>query len=216
MNICIIGGGQKFGKVISNKLRDDGHSVYIVSHMDHENMEDKHRSCDFSNPLEVVDTFKELTSNLDTIDVLLYNTNGNSGPNEEISFTSDCPDYGCQVSNWNNSLNTGVIIPHLLSVECLKKMNESSKIVFMTTYIARDFNRDNFKNLASYAGMKAAQNHLMIALAEYNDKKSTIFSIEPYLPAHLDKVYKKNVDRIFNELISMDKSRLGKIINVSQ
>ena len=214
MNICIIGGGQNFGKVISDKFRNDGHSVYVLSHTEHENMDDNHRSCNFSNPLKVVDTFKELISNVDTIDVLLYNTNGNSGPSEEISFTSNCPDYVYQIKNWNYSLNTGVIIPHLLSVECLKKMNESSKIVFMTTYMARHFDRDSFKNLASYAGMKAVQNHLMIALAEYNDKKATIFSIEPYLPRHDVEVFDKNVGRIYSELISMNREHSGKLISI--
>lgn len=214
MNICIIGGGQNFGKVIADKFRSAGHGVYVLSHTEHENMDKNHKSSNFANPLKVVDTFKELTKDLEKIDVLLYNTNGNSGPSEEISFTSKCPDYVYQIKNWNYSLNTGVIIPHLLSVEALKKMDDTSKIVFMTTYMARHFDRDSFKNLASYAGMKAVQNHLMIAMAEYNDKKATIFSIEPYLPMNVTEVYEKNVDRIFNELTSTDIERSGKLISI--
>jgi nucleoside-diphosphate-sugar epimerase len=75
MNVVVVGGGEKgkFGNDLVNRLRDEGHDVYILSHKLNGTNDPKQVAVDFTNLELVLDTFEKLVSHLDTIDLFLYN-----------------------------------------------------------------------------------------------------------------------------------------------
>jgi hypothetical protein len=85
-------------------------------------------------------------------------------------------------------------------VEALKKMNSSSKIIFMTTDVIYDRERtENLEHLGYYGG-KAYQHQLMLALAECNDKDATVSSVSPFFEYDNKLQYNESFNRVYEHI----------------
>lgn len=210
MNVVIVGGGTKgkFGNDYVNRLRDEGNDVYVLSHRDNGTADPKQMVTNFIDIDKVVEAFETLTIDLDTIDLFVYNSNGDSYLSREQSFTSTST---FNKFLWDKALNISAAVPYNLTVKALSKMNANSKIVYMATGLATDFNRATFTQYAGYAGMKALMVHLMIGFAHHNDKDAIVSILSP----HFDYDNKENYDGVFericNYIANLSKEHNGKI-----
>ena len=210
MNIVVIGGGKagKFGNDFCVRARNDGHDVYIVSHVDHGTNDPKHIVADFNNPNNFIHSYKQLTDHLEKIDILLYNSNGGGGVFDSIHLTSN---GRCIQFDWEVGLKLHVIIPHAVILEALKKMSKGSSIVFMTTEQSYNLKKTRHTSSVGYAGFKGIQNHLMIGLAHNNDKEAIATSVSTHFPYENKKMYDILFDKIYNYITTLTDKSNGKI-----
>ena len=210
MNIVVIGGGSpgKFGNDFCNRARSEGHDVYVISHRDYGTNDPKQIVADFNNVDEFLVKFKNLTTHLDKIDVLLYNTNGYSYPGipEQLQSTSSV-----SFEQWEQSLKLHVVIPHSLALESLKKMTKGCSIVFMTSGMSYDLKRTTWTDKVGYAGFKGMQNHLMIGLAYHNDKEAIVTCIAPYFPYEDKEKYSNVLNNTYEYITTLTEESNGKI-----
>ena len=209
MNVVIVGGGQKFGRAIAEEFRKNNNQIFILSHRDYE-ADENHVFADFHNIYDVAYKLNFLTRNINHIDILLYASNHDYGPHfteyNRNSLIGNIQDY------WQKSFHIAVTVPHILAVTALTKMTETSRIVFITSLMSLDLDRTNYKTAASYAGCKAAQNHLMITLSALNDSKAIVYSIATHLPEDNEEVYNNIKLQVYNQLLKIDRQDSGKII----
>jgi NAD(P)-dependent dehydrogenase (short-subunit alcohol dehydrogenase family) len=215
MNILVIGGGGqpgRFGKDFCDRARVNGHSVYVISHRDYGTGDPKQISADFNNPSSVVDAFRTVMQGVDHLDIMLYNSSAYGYPNNVNSFQSTA-----QVDIQKHYLNYNVYVlcPHLLSIEALKIMNKNSKIIFLTTGLTLSWmweeENSDFIRLAGYTGGKSFQNHLMIALANHNDKEVTVTSLSPHFDYKNIDAYKRSLELTYNRILNVEARDNGKI-----
>lgn len=212
MNIVIIGGGQKFGKFAADKFRSFGHNVFVLSHKLYEEADNQHLWADFSDTVNILRTFDQLTKDINQIDIFIYASRAFPPHNEEPAHFFASNSFSLE-KNWIESMRVNVSIPHDLIRCALLKMDSSSKIVFLTTALSfLPLKRLDIKNsyMAEYVGTKSAQNHLMFGFANNNDREATVFSISTHLDD--EQTYLNNADRIVNAIINSDTSNNGKIL----
>jgi len=214
MNIIIIGGGSKFGKFAAEQFINDGHNVFVMSHKRYKNMLSNHVVANFNDTVNVLANFNKLTKNIDKIDVFLYLTRPRSymygeGPESFISNTDISRE-----SDWIHAIRLNASIPHDLITRALCKMDSSSRIIFMTTGLSLSIRDKKYElsHLAMYAGTKAAQNFLMRAFADNNDKNVTVCSISTHFPNELSSEYKLKAEQIVTLIYNINNSQNGQII----
>jgi NAD(P)-dependent dehydrogenase (short-subunit alcohol dehydrogenase family) len=210
MNVIVVGGGTKgkFGNDLVNRLRSEGHDVYILSHRSNGTNDAKQAIANFNNIQNVVETFERLTNHLDTIDLFLYNSNGRSYINGEQSFTSTA---SFSIDRWYSSLNIVAAIPYMLIVKALSKMNENSKILYMATGLAINFNRVEHTEYAGYAGGKALMTHLMLGFAHHNDKGSIVSILSPHFDYENREHYNSVFENTYKYILNLSKEHNGTI-----
>jgi len=210
MNIVVFGGGKpnKFGFNFCNKARDDGHSVYVISHKSYDNTDVNHAVADFLDPTNVVDTFNKLLENVNNIDILLYATNGHAYPDNESAYKSTTT---VDIQRWYRTMNLQTIIPHMICVNALKKMSTGSKFVFFTSHQGIYFSKKEWMNRLGYATGKAGQTHLMQALAYNNDKGAIATAILTHFPYEDPKRLTDTYEMIYNYIINFDSTENGSI-----
>jgi len=197
MNVVIIGGGEpgKFGNDLALRMRNDGHNVYIVSHRSYDTGHPHDIMANFNTVQGVVDAFNEVTKDVDVIDMILFNSNAGSYPCDDNCFTSTSV---VDLKRWEATVRLANYIPHVLGVEALKRMHEGSKIIFMISYMAVQFNRNEWTSYAGYAGTKATQAHMMRAFAEHNDKGAIATAIAPHFAYESPEIYKQVIKLVNN------------------
>jgi len=210
MNIIVIGGGTpgKFGNDFCNRAKSEGHDVYIMSHVDHGTNDPKHKVADFFNTENFLHQFKELTKHLDTIDILLYNSNGGGGVWDPMQLQSIGRHSGV---DWEVGLRVHVTIPHAIIIEALKKMSKGSGIVFMTTEQSYNLKKTQNTPFVGDSGFKGIQNHLMIGLAYNNDKEAIATSVSTHFPYENKKDYDILFEKIYNYITTLTDESNGKI-----
>jgi NAD(P)-dependent dehydrogenase (short-subunit alcohol dehydrogenase family) len=211
MNIVVIGGGQpgKFGNDFCLRAREEGHNVLILSHKDYGKIDPGHYWADFSERQSVVDAFRKLTADIDHIDIFLYNTAYSNYPCDPSLFKSTA---SVSTIGWVSNLHINVLLPHVLSIEALKKMGIGSKLVFMTTKMSLQFNRTIYTEMAGYVGTKAAQTHLMLSLAYHNDRSAIATTIAPHFPYDDKEEYKRTFEKTYEYILTFDQNAIVKII----
>ena len=215
MNIVVIGGSKKFGKDISDKFRSDGHNVFVISKQVYPETVN-HKQADITDAINTVTKFNELISTIDHIDLLLWNATGFDGPGSTEDFiqSAEFNLYGMKKS-WERTMNAGALTPHFVAVSALKKMDDTSRIVFITSSLAKGFERTEHTFRLSYAGGKAMIMHLAVALAHNNDKNALVYTIEPWLPYGKPEhalVYNSIVNNIYSQLCSFNRDHNGKVL----
>lgn len=210
MNVVIIGGGTKgkFGNDLVNRLRSEGHDVYIISHRNNGTNDPKQVVAKFSDLDALLSAFDKLTEHLDTIDLFLYNSNGAPYVSEKEAFTSTAT---FSKLLWDNALNVSAVVPYNLMVRALSKMNENSKLVYMATGLATDFTRTKFTQYAGYAGMKALMVHLMLGFAHHNDKDSIVSILSPHFDYEHREHYNSVFENTYKYILNLSKEHNGKI-----
>ena len=205
MNIVVIGGGEpgKFGNDFCKRARSEGHTVFILSHRDYHNQDPLHHHADFTKPDAVVDAFNKLTENIDQIDLFVFNTNKGGGPGHLSDFKSTA---SINIDSYNTGIYYTVILPHLLTIEAFKKMSTGSRFVFLSTRMALEYKRTMYTEMAAYAGTKAYQIHLMIALSNHNDKGVIGTTVCPHFPYDEPDNYKKVFDMTYTYILNFKKN----------
>jgi hypothetical protein len=218
MNVMVVGGGGqtgRFGRDFSDRLRSEGHSVYVISHKDYGTGDPKQISADFNNPSSVVDAFKNVTQGVDHLDIMLYNSSAKGYPLQGHDFQSTTK---VDIHQHYLNYNTYVLYPHLLSIEALKIMNNTSKIIFLTTGLTLSWmwqdEKSDLNRLAGYTGGKSFQNHLMIGLANYNDKEVTVTSLSPHFDYNNVDAYKHKFELTYNRILNVGARDNGKIRSI--
>ena len=207
MNIVVIGGGrpQHFGNDLVLRARSEGHDVRVLSHKNYmtDHPHDQHADFDHSNE-PVIEQFHTLTQDLTHIDLLLYNTVSGSGPWNPEDFTTTSRRF--TEKEWLYNLRINVILPYELTVEALKKMNQASKIVYMTT--GRSINPEDTSPpyIASYYGGKAWANHVMKSFSHYNDRGAACVSVTSHFDYMNPEAYKPVFDRAYDYIVNNNKN----------
>jgi NAD(P)-dependent dehydrogenase (short-subunit alcohol dehydrogenase family) len=214
MNICVIGGGGpkgKFGRDFCDRARDEGHNVYVLSHTDHNQDDPQQVWANFNSVESVVDTFAQVTSDIDHIDIFVYNSNPRpSRPGLAIDYksTSTIPS-----EMWYNTVTGHAIIPHRLCIEALKKMSATSKLVFLVSGLAIPENEHNYTNLVGYSSGKAIQIFMMKAFAEHNDRGAIATAVSPHFDYNNVDRYNTTLDNVYKHILDIDHSQNGKMKN---
>ena len=197
MNVVVIGGSEtgKFGNDLVRQLRNDAHTVKVLSHR---KRDEDAAVANFTSLENVIECFNELVKDINHIDILLYNTSYNGYPNSETVFTSN---GSINEKLYTHGFAVQVIIPHAIAIEALKKMNGNSKLFFMTTDVIYDRERDANLHKLGYYGGKAYQHQLMLALAEHNDKDVTVSSISPYFDYNNKDDYRTAFEKVYNHIL---------------
>ena len=207
MNIVVIGGGGstgKFGRDFCDRARNEGHSVYVISHKDYSTGDAKQISADFTDPASVVNAFNTVIRGVDHLDIMLYNSSAGGYPIQAVDYKSTST---VSIQQHYLNYNLYVLYPHLLSIESLKKMDVSSKIIFLTTglttsWMWEDESKD-FNRLAGYIGGKSFQNHFMIGLATHNDKGVTVTSLSPHFDYQNIDSYNRSLTLTYNRIMNI-------------
>jgi hypothetical protein len=210
MNIVVIGGGKpgRFGNDFCNRARAEGHDVYVISNKNYGYNDPRQIVANFTNVDEFLEKFKNLVKHLDKIDILLYNTNGHSYPVNPALLKSTGV---VSIPMWELSLRSHAIIPHVLALEALKKMSDTSAIVFMTTGLACYVTRTEWTDQVGYAGFKGIQNHLMIGLSHHNDKGAIVTCVAPHFQYDNAEKYKTVLNTAYEYITQLTKEHNGKI-----
>lgn len=212
MNICVIGGGGKkgkFGKDFCDLARLNGHNVYVLSHKDYNENDNNHAWVNFNNVENVISTFTNLVSTLSHIDIFIYNSN----PEQRSPCTAD--DYKSTSTFipmlWHNTINGHAVLPHLLAIEALKKMSSNSKLVFLVSGLATNFDRNFHTEFVGYATGKAAQVFLMLAFANHNDCGAISTAVSPHFDYNNVKNYENTFNSVYQYIMDVDPAQNGKI-----
>jgi len=201
MNIVIVGPGndpKRFGTNFVNKAEADGHTVTKFSYR-----------LETSSPEEIEVMFENTLSDLDNIDLFVYNTIGGFYPGNVEDYTSE---HAVNYEQWQKGILINAALPHMMTLKCLQKMNESSKTVFLTSSASYLINRDNYLQMAGYFGTKGAMNQLMRSLAEYNDKNSIVCTLAPHIPYDDPSMAEIIMKKLYDTIMSLSRVDTGKII----
>ena len=205
MNIVIVGAGndpQRFGGYFKQVAEEAEHTVYTFSYrLETTALED----VPVIFELDVLDRIPEG----ETIDLFLYNSIGGFYPGQPKHYSSL---HDVNMYEWQKSILINAAIPHKLSTMALRKMDENSSIVFMTSSASYLINRDNYLEMAGYFGTKGAMNQLMRAMAEYNDKGTTVYTMAPHIPYENPEQARLILKKLTDYILSMNKESNGKIL----
>ena len=203
MNIVIIGPGKdpkRFGTYFSNRATEDGHTIHKFSYR---------IVPELSDPETIQKEFTEFIAPLDKIDLLLYNSIGGFYPGNEVEYQT-----GHQVlfDHWKDGIMINAAMPHMFSIAALEKMQDTSRIIFMTSSASYLINRDNYLSLAGYFGTKGVMNQLGRSLAEYNDKKAIVTIFAPHIPYDNEAQAETVMNALYQRALTTTRYDNGKII----
>ena len=218
MNICVIGGGGptgKFGRDFCDRARDEGHNVYVLSHKNHKQTDHRQMWANFKNIENVLDTFKKLTADVECIDIFIYNSSPGTGPfpHNENHFKSTS---AASIKGWHDTIDVYGVIPHLLCVTALNKMSSTSKLVFLVSGLAMNFDRDTWTEAVGYSAGKATQIFLMLALSVHNDRGAIATAIAPHFDYNNVGSYKSTFDNVYQYILNIDQQQNGKILRIQE
>lgn len=206
MNICVFGGGGqqgKFGYDFCERARSQGHAVTVFSHR----AQGDNIVVDYTDIKDVVSKFEAVLVK-SPVDLVLYNSTASNYANNVEHFGAN---HEFVPAGWTQTLMVPVIVPHALAIMAQRHMPGTGAMVFMGSSLARSMDRTDFTALAGYAGGKALQTHLMIALAHNSSNKMTFSSIFPYLG---QPSYPSVFDKIYNHLLHITPEWNGRIFEV--
>ena len=212
MNIVVVGGGTPghFGSDFAKRARSEGHTVYVISHSD--SYADEHTTvADFTNTASVVSAYKsivEKTSN--DVEILLYNSTADSYPNKVEHFVKHEVDEAAYLQ----TLRLHSIIPHALALEFNNSGNENSRMIFMASRSGLMLNRWEENEGLGYAGGKAFQARLMIAMARINTKGPIYTAVCPDFGYADPKHYPGVFETVYNHVTTVSWDHNGKIVGI--
>jgi len=201
MNIVVIGPGkdpERFGTHFVNHCESEGHHVTKFSYRLFR-----------ETPEKITERFAEEISELENIDILLYNCIGGFYPSQDSDFISGSI---VNFNSWKEGIMINAAMPHTFTSKSLYKMNENSAIVYMTSSASYLVNRENYLDLVGYFGTKGVMNQLMRAYSKYNNKNAIACCFAPHIPYENPESAKKVMDKITERILNLTKEDNGKIL----
>jgi nucleoside-diphosphate-sugar epimerase len=212
MNIIVFGGGTvgKFGHDFCLRARSEGHKVIIFSHkLNGTNDTDQH-VIEYTNLDQINEVLNNTCSNLEKIDLVLFNQVGGSYPCNSDVYKEP------NLNMYLNTLNSLVTVPHLFISKFNNKFHKDTKILNMTTNLAMEYDKNNhISGLVGYAGSKSWSTHLIQGYARHDLKNGIYFTISPsmnYDSEEIKQTYNIWFDSLYNLILNADEKFNGKII----
>jgi len=210
-NILIFGGGtkNKIGNMFVLKARAAGHRVVNVSHKDHgfDNPDDI--VMDYNSFNDIKATANKLLEKLDHIDIVIFNQNPSAYPFsiEEIHGEP------CEIS-YKNLFMGVMVVPHMMLSKLSSIMNDGSKVVFMVSSMAWNYDID-FPTVG-YPGIKSMLTHFMKKLSRFRTKKITYTGLHPILIQDHPNFYEELFLPIYNFILTFEDEYNGRIVEIHE
>lgn len=207
MNVVVIGGSEtgKFGNDLVRQLRNDAHTVKVLSHR---KRDEDAAVANFTSLENVIECFNELVKDINSIDILVYNSSINAWPNSAEHYKKNAT---IKENLYQYGFKIHAVIPHAIAIEALNKMTDTGRIVFVTTDMIYDKARTEHIDMVGYAGGKSYQHHLMLALAKYSGV--TVSSISPFFDYANAEKYKQVFNKTYKYVVTHNKEYNGKVFD---
>lgn len=213
MNIIVFGGGTvgKFGNDFCLRARQEGHNVIIFSHKDNGQGDTQQFVIDYRNIDSSKKIFEQILNNLPCIDLIFFNQVGGGYPSGDDLFND------VNMSEYQYTLNSHVVIPHLFLSMVQDKLSENSKVINMTSNLAFEYDKEGWlATLVGYASGKAWATQLIQGYAKAKKNNTIYFTLSPSINYESEEgklKYKKWFESTYNLIFSSDSSYNGKIIS---
>lgn len=210
MNIIVLGGGGspgKFGKDFVDKARGQGHRVIVLSHRDHMTGIADDRVINYRNIDSIKPVLQNIAKEIPAIDVILFNQNGSAYPfSTEELFTEP------NISEYTNLINIHVAVPHLVVATLYNNLKEGSKVVFISSTMAFEYDRSNFGSMVGYPAAKSFVTHLMSSMSRSRTKNVTFSAVCPYFMYNEPEKYQETLQHLYTHIFEHDDALNGKIM----
>ena len=209
-NILVVGGGtpDKFGNQFVNKARDDGNRVIDFSHKDHNTNHIDDRYINYDDIKQVKSKCVELANELPVIDIIVFNQNGSGYPGSATQLFKEPNPI-----EYTQTIARAVTIPHLIIASLYENLIAGSKVVYMGTTMALNYEREFYPELAGYPGAKSFGMHLISAMARCRTKEITFSCMCPYFLYDKPELYTHIFNQTCSYILTHDDSVNGKIVN---
>ena len=209
MNIVVLGGGTpgKFGNDFVKKARANGHRVIVLSHRDHNTGNTDDRVIDYNNTENTKSIVQQITIDMPSIDLILFNQNGAGYPDTVDQLFSEPV-----VSRYSQTMTAHVILPHLIISVLYNNLTEGSKVVFMNSSMAFEYERNHFGAGVGYPAGKSFATHLMTSMARSRTKKVTFSAVCPFFIYNDPVLYGQALTNLYDHIINHDDKFNGKIV----
>lgn len=211
-NILVFGGGSpnKFGNMFVTEARKAGHTVINVSHKDYgtdhpDDLVLYYRNNNIKG-LETISN-KILEKFQTKIHLILFNQNPTAYP-----FTVGELRKLPSTRYYYDLIYGHIMVPHyILSVlDC--RLDERSKVMFMASMMAWNYNADSAA--VGYPGIKSMLAHMMKKLSKSRIKKVTYSMVHPNLGYNEPNFYETTFQPLYDHILNHDDTYNGKIINM--
>lgn len=198
----IVGGGSKWGAVLTNRLAKAGYKIDLITSTGIQNKKVTNHLIDWwACDERTVDSILENLS-ADHYDLIFFNQNSGGGPNDTAFAPGDIfPIEFWNKANWINCQLTYYIIKKLSL-----KINNTTKIGWMLTGLIDSIKRDHWQ-YAGYASVKATNVYMMRAFSQYHD--GIFFAIQPLWFPEADQ--RKDANRVINVIEKITLEDSGRI-----
>lgn len=209
-NILVVGAGtpNKFGQQFVKQAREEGNRVIVFSHKNHNTSNADDRYINYNNTEHVKSKCVELTTELPVIDIILFNQIGSGYPDSATQLFNEPV-----IAEYNQTISVAVVIPHLIIASLYNNLNAGSKVVYMGTTMALEYEREHYTSGVGYPSGKSFAMHLMSAMARCRTKAVTFSSLCPYFLYDRPEVYKQAFEQTYNYILTHDDSNNGKLVH---
>ncbi len=209
MNIIVLGGGGKgrFGNDFVNKARSEGHRVIVLSHREHNTGNSDDRVINYRNIESIKPVLQQISKEIPVIDIMLFNQNGAAYP-----FSAEELFAEPNIWEYNNLINVHVVVPHLIISMLLNNLSDGSKVVFMSSTMAFEYDRPNFGSMVGYPAAKSFVTHLMSSMARSRTKNITFSAVCPFFMYNEPEKYQETLQYLYTHIFQHDDTMNGKIV----
>jgi len=209
-NILVVGAGapNKFGHQFVKKAREEGNRVIVFSHKNHNtsNIDDRHINYNDAN--QVKSKCVELANELPVIDIILFNHVGAAYPDSGEQLFNEP-----NMAHYNQTIATAVGIPHLIIASLFNNLIAGSRVVYMGSTMALEYEREHYISGVGYPSAKSFAMHLMSSMARCRTKEVTFSSMCPYFLYDQPELYKQTFEQTYNYILTHDDSVNGKLVH---
>ena len=209
MNIVVVGGGTvgKFGNDFVKKARSEGHRVINLSHIDHQTGHADDREINYKNLDINKPVLAQVANDLGDIDIILFNQNGPCYP-DTIEHLFGYPN----LYNYHETMMSKVIMPHLIISLLYNNLKEGSKVVYLSSSMAFEYERQHYQAGAGYPGAKSFGAHLILSMARTRTKNVTFSIVCPFFIYNDPDQYSQALENIYKYVFVHDDTYNGKFV----
>lgn len=209
-NILVIGAGNpaKFGSQFVKKARNEGHRVIVFSHIDHKTNHPDDRYINYNDIGQVKNSCEAISTDLPIIDIILFNQNGSGYPSSTKELFSEP-----NIIEYNQTIARAVTIPHLIIAKLYNNLTTGSRVVYMGSTMALEYEREHYVSGVGYPSAKSFAMHLISSMARCRTKEVTFSSMCPYFLYDQPDEYKKVFEQTYNYILTHDDSVNGKLVH---